>query len=144
VEAQPIDDLNKLEEELRKSREKAKKIYQDPQEVHKVLKDSETMAHNVKDKIEAVWDYILLFIGLVKDWVTQKYTGVPASTVISIIAGLLYFISPFDLIPDVIPVVGYLDDIFVISLVVKGVKKDLDQYKNWLEEQKLTQRPASE
>lgn len=34
------------------------------------------------------------------------------------IGAVLYFINPFDLIPDAIPVVGYLDDFAVLTLVV--------------------------
>ncbi|WP_053228342.1 YkvA family protein [Spirochaeta cellobiosiphila] len=137
--AHPINDLSKLEEEFKKSQRKAKKIYRKPEEVHKVLKDSESKAYDVRDKIESVWEYILLFIDLVKNWVTQKYDKIPGKSIISIIAGLLYFVSPIDLIPDMIPVIGYLDDIFVIGLVVKAVKHDLEAYKHWLEEQKLVQ-----
>jgi len=34
------------------------------------------------------------------------------------IGALLYFINPFDLIPDSIPVIGYLDDFAVITLAL--------------------------
>ena len=37
------------------------------------------------------------------------------------IGALLYFISPIDLIPDHIPVVGYLDDLAVLSIAVNVV-----------------------
>jgi uncharacterized membrane protein YkvA (DUF1232 family) len=37
------------------------------------------------------------------------------------IGALLYFISPIDLIPDHIPVIGYLDDLAVLSLAVNTV-----------------------
>ena len=33
-------------------------------------------------------------------------------------AGLIYVISPIDLIPDFIPVIGYLDDAAVVTLVL--------------------------
>ena len=35
-----------------------------------------------------------------------------------VIAGLLYFISPIDLLPDYIPILGYIDDAFVMSVVM--------------------------
>lgn len=37
---------------------------------------------------------------------------------------LLYFINPFDLIPDTLPVIGYLDDFAVFSLVVALLAKN--------------------
>lgn len=40
---------------------------------------------------------------------------------------LIYFISPIDLIPDHIPIVGYLDDLAVLSLAVESLTKQTDQ-----------------
>ena len=38
---------------------------------------------------------------------------------------LAYVISPIDLIPDFIPVIGYVDDVTVIALVIRMIRKDL-------------------
>lgn len=40
------------------------------------------------------------------------------------VGALIYFISPIDLIPDHIPVVGYLDDLAVLSLAVNCLKSE--------------------
>jgi uncharacterized membrane protein YkvA (DUF1232 family) len=42
-----------------------------------------------------------------------------------IVGALLYFISPADFIPDVIPILGYVDDIAVVATVYKLVKDSL-------------------
>lgn len=36
-----------------------------------------------------------------------------------IIGALLYFINPFDLIPDITPILGFLDDMSVIALAYR-------------------------
>lgn len=43
--------------------------------------------------------------------------------------GLLYLANPIDLIPDFIPVLGQLDDVIVIALVTKYIKKNLPEFK---------------
>jgi uncharacterized membrane protein YkvA (DUF1232 family) len=48
-----------------------------------------------------------------------------------IIAAILYFVSPFDVIPDWVPVLGHIDDAFVISLALKSVRLDLDTFMAW-------------
>nr|WP_166462266.1 YkvA family protein [Lacrimispora amygdalina] len=53
---------------------------------------------------------------------------------IVIIAGLLYLVSPIDLMPDAIPVVGLLDDGLVLLYVLRTAHNDLMSYEEWREE----------
>ena len=46
-----------------------------------------------------------------------------------VIAALHYFVWAEDRIPDYIPVIGYIDDAFVISVVYHDVKKYITQVK---------------
>jgi len=45
-----------------------------------------------------------------------------------VVMGLIYFISPIDTIPDIAPLVGYLDDLGVISAVIKFLGSELIPY----------------
>ena len=45
-----------------------------------------------------------------------------------VIGALIYFISPIDAIPDIAPLVGYLDDLGVIMATVKFMGKELTPY----------------
>jgi uncharacterized membrane protein YkvA (DUF1232 family) len=47
--------------------------------------------------------------------------------------GLLYFILPADLIPDFIPLVGYLDDLAVLTTIMNSLKGELNTYRSWKE-----------
>ena len=40
-----------------------------------------------------------------------------------ILGTALYFISPIDLLPDVFPIIGELDDVFLLSLLVSEVSQ---------------------
>ena len=42
-----------------------------------------------------------------------------------VIAGLIYFISPIDTIPDIAPLIGYLDDLGVITALLKYLGSEL-------------------
>lgn len=64
---------------------------------------------------------------LVESYVKREYTDIPLTSIISILAALIYVISPIDLIPDFIPGIGYFDDAAVVTLVLGlGVGHDLD------------------
>jgi len=45
-----------------------------------------------------------------------------------VIGALIYFISPIDAIPDLAPLVGYLDDLGVITAVLKFMGSELIPY----------------
>ena len=55
-------------------------------------------------------------------------------TIIAVISALTYWISPFDIFPDSIPGIGYIDDAAVISACLKFIGTDLADYKKWREE----------
>lgn len=46
----------------------------------------------------------------------------------AVIVALLYFINPLDIVPDFIPVIGYIDDAFIVSVVVNALAKEIDSY----------------
>jgi len=52
-----------------------------------------------------------------------KSSKTPLKAKLSIVVLLLYIISPIDLIPDFIPVIGQLDDLVVVGLLIKQIYK---------------------
>ena len=73
---------------------------------------------------------VRLLYALFKDSARGKYKLPPAS-VAMIGGGLLYFILPADLIPDFIPVVGYLDDLAVLRTIMNALNKEISEYRKW-------------
>jgi uncharacterized membrane protein YkvA (DUF1232 family) len=70
-------------------------------------------------------------VGLVKEaygYVTDP--RVPPRYKVLAVAGLLYFISPFDLIPDWIPGAGYIDDAGALTALVMSVRKIIESARD--------------
>ena len=68
---------------------------------------------------------------MLKDVKKGKYPDVPWFTVAAIVVALLYVFNPFDLVPDFIPGVGYIDDLAVLSISMGWIETDLHKYLDW-------------
>lgn len=60
-----------------------------------------------------------------------EYRAISGKSMITVVAGLMYFVSPIDLIPDWILGVGMLDDIAVLGWVMKTLSHELDAFRAW-------------
>lgn len=79
----------------------------------------------------SVLSEVPVWISLVRSYTKKEYTTIPGGTIIAIISALLYFLSPIDVIPDVIPGVGIVDDIAVLTFCWKMIEADIDEYVEW-------------
>jgi uncharacterized membrane protein YkvA (DUF1232 family) len=59
-------------------------------------------------------------------WSKVRSIDTPLRVKIVIILTGLYLLNPIDLIPDFIPVLGHLDDIVILSLAVRYIKRHTD------------------
>lgn len=73
----------------------------------------------------------VLAVSLVRDYWRGSYRAPPAFSLVAIVLALLYVLSPLDLLPDVIPLVGIVDDALVMFVCLKLVENDLRAYEAW-------------
>lgn len=93
--------------------------------------DAEYVYKNL-DKLPKDTGDLKLLINLFKDWYSGVYKEIPWYSIAAIILGFLYLISPVDLVPDLIPVLGQIDDIVIIRWILMHIaKQDLDKYRQF-------------
>lgn len=86
----------------------------------------------VRQQLVLLWDYLsAVTSGRYKEYSTWAY--------LKVVACLLYVVSPFDLIPDFFPWVGWLDDIAVVIYVCGLVKEELDIFSIWQARQRMAE-----
>ena len=127
------DKLNQIEKSFKSSEKEAEVLIKDKQKTTNTVNEAMEKASKHKNQLEKVWEYLQLFFSIVKDYINGSYKEIPLTTIVSIVASLLYLISPIDFIPDFIPGIGFIDDVFVIGLVISSATSDLDKYKEWKE-----------
>ena len=72
-----------------------------------------------------------LLISIVKDYRAGTFRRVPYGIIAAIVFTLIYVLNPFDLVPDVLPVIGQIDDAAVVAACMILVEHDLYTYKQW-------------
>ena len=76
---------------------------------------------------------VRLLISMIKDSFSGTYQHLPVWVIGSVVFALLYVLSPIDLIPDFIPVIGLMDDAVVLGLCFALAEKDIQKYREWKE-----------
>lgn len=81
--------------------------------------------------LQKFWADLKLMFALIKDYGKGNYREVPWRIIASLGAAVIYFVSPIDLVPDFIPFAGFIDDAFMLKLVLDLAAKDLQKYAVW-------------
>ena len=74
---------------------------------------------------------IPVLASLVKSFARKEFTDIPIGSVLAIVSALIYFVSPVDIIPDFIPGIGLVDDALVLTVCLKLVESDVEEYVLW-------------
>lgn len=93
------------------------------------------------NKFKQLFDTALTLVRLVRRYVSGEYREVRTGTIVSGLAVLLYVLSPIDLVPDFIPVLGFLDDLSLISWFVGKFSDEISRFRQW-EQQLVADSPA--
>ena len=86
---------------------------------------------NDAEPLKKFVDDVRVMFEMLKDYYNGTYREVPFGSICAVTFALLYVLLPVDLIPDFIPIIGYLDDAAVVYICLNFVKQDLDQYRSW-------------
>lgn len=81
-------------------------------------------------------DQILRIGRLLKAQVTGKYRVKSLRFLLILIAAVIYFINPIDLIPDFIVGFGLTDDLAILTWVYQAAAEELHAFDDW---EKITQ-----
>ena len=78
----------------------------------------------------APWKSLQTFLRLLRAQLAGKFRT-PADSVLVLVAAIIYFVSPFDLIPDSVPVLGLMDDAALITWVAKANLILTSTFRTW-------------
>ena len=121
------------EKELDDRKEAAEEILANTKKTEKLIKKVRKLCTKLS-RIPVIGPVIGEFgivCDLISDYINGTYREIPVSTILSFIAALTYLISPFDVVPDVVPVLGFCDDAAALKFALDAARNDLYAYANW-------------
>lgn len=111
---------------------KAEKLIENNEKTAQLLDEAMLKLDSIgKGPVDEVWDHLLLFVQMMRDWATGKYRNMPIGSVIMIVASLVYFCSKKKKFPKFILGLGHIDDLAIISFTFRQIQNDVDKYIVW-------------
>ena len=110
---------------------KAETYLNDSVKATELLRKAGEKAAKRKGALEGVWHDLLDLFRLLRAWIKGEYQGVSWQTMLLVTTSILYFVIPLDVVPDFIAMFGFLDDVAIISFVLRQVRNELDEFLDW-------------
>ena len=88
------------------------------------IEDKKRITTEVKEKI-------FVLGRLLRAFATGRYKALPWKASVSIIAATIYFINPADIIPDIIPFTGLVDDFGILVWTYNSLESELVRFIEW-------------
>jgi len=115
------------------TRLKAAEVLKNPGRTTKLLAKAVSKSSSGKalSQISELSEKIKALVRMVRCYTAREYVDIPWQTLLLITAALIYFVSPFDAIADFIPLIGFADDIAIISAVFSSIIQDVERFTAW-------------
>jgi len=110
----------------------AKSYATDPKRLRALFDEAATKAASIsREPFKDNWAYVQAMLRLIRAYYRGEYRMISQGALLSIIAAISYLVDPFDLIPDEIPFLGFVDDATVIAFAVGRTRPALDDFMTW-------------
>ncbi len=119
-------DLDHFRDVMRKAQSGATELNE-----AEILTNAKNISQDIKGSVpEFVSDRIKKLETLVA-MIEDSEWKIPAEERSDVLSALAYFSDPEDLVPDHIPVLGFLDDAIMIELVAEELKDDIEAFEEF-------------
>jgi uncharacterized membrane protein YkvA (DUF1232 family) len=120
-----------LEHSFERAKRAAESYAADPERAARLLDEAAHKGERQKRIFGNLWTDFASLLRLLRAWNRGQYRGMRWATILASLAALIYFVNPFDLLPDVFPILGYLDDATIVAWVLHSIRGDLATFRAW-------------
>ncbi len=84
-----------------------------------------------KTPFKELWAYLQTMLRLIRAYYRGDYRQISMANLVIIIGAIIYVLDPWDLVPDFIPGLGFMDDATVLAFAVQKTRETLDDFTAW-------------
>jgi uncharacterized membrane protein YkvA (DUF1232 family) len=114
-----------------RSKTKAAGYIQNKAKLVGLIDKANLKANGRKGSLKDVWASLLSFFRLIRAYANGSYRHISTQSLLMIVAAVVYFVSPIDLIPDFIFGLGLIDDATLLAWTIKACAADLASFIEW-------------
>jgi len=108
----------------------AKKLYEKYKKIKITAEDLIKKAGKLKNNLGAVATKFELLVRMVKSDRRGEFK-IPTMDKVKIVGAIIYVISTIDAVPDVLPIIGFGDDIGVVAYVISKLGNLISEYEKF-------------
>ncbi len=111
---------------------RARKYAKDPKALRALFQEAMRKTSSIpKAPFKELWGYFQTMLRLIRAYYRGEYRHVSATNLVLIVGAIIYVLNPWDLIPDWIPTLGFLDDATILAFAVQKTRETLDDFASW-------------
>ncbi len=117
---------------FRSYRARAKDYVRDPAKLEELAASARSKAgSSPSSRIRELGEQVKLLGRLIRAYARREYRDIPFSSIVMVVAGVLYFVTPIDLVPDALPGAGLVDDATILAFVLARLDHELVRFRAW-------------
>ena len=111
---------------------RAKSYAKDPKALRDLVQEAARKTKSIpKAPFKDLWTYFQAMLRLIRAYHRGDYRSIRIANLVLIIGAVMYVLDPWDLIPDWIPGLGFVDDATILAFAVQKTRDTLDDFKAW-------------
>lgn len=121
---------------FKSAKSKAKDYLNSPDKIHRLIDKAKKKANRRNSPLKEFWESLMTCFRLLKAYAKGTYREIPWESLVLILASVIYFVMPIDLIPDFIVGIGLLDDASLLAWAMASFAGDIERFVQWEKENK--------
>jgi uncharacterized membrane protein YkvA (DUF1232 family) len=120
-----------VEKRAQDAEKQAKVIIEDPVATVGMADKAQRKVRLNQGRLGGVRRDLETLIRMLKAWGTGKYKGIGIANLLIVGGAVFYFLNPIDAIVDFLPLIGFTDDVAVITFAIARLRDEFHKFQDW-------------